>query len=51
MKALFDSNVIVSALIETHPCHLKAIKWFTKVKEKEIIGVMSAHSLAEVYSL
>ena len=50
MKALFDSNVIVSALVETHPFHLKAIKWLTKVKEKEIIGVMSAHSIAEVYS-
>jgi len=50
MKALFDSNVLVSALVETHPFHLRAIKWLTKAKEKEISGVISAHSLAEVYS-
>lgn len=50
MKALFDSNVLVSALVETHPFHIKAIKWLTRVKDKEISGVISAHTLAEVYS-
>jgi len=50
MKALFDSNVLVSALVETHPFHLKAIKWLTEVKENKITGVISAHSLAEIYS-
>lgn len=50
MKALFDSNVLVSALVETHPFHIKAISWLTKVKQKEINGIIRAHSLAEVYS-
>ena len=50
MRAFFDTNVVVSALVESHPFHARGIKWLTKVKEKEVIGLMSTHSLAEVYS-
>ena len=51
MKVLFDTNVLIAAMIETHPYHSKAILWLKKAKEKEILGVMSAHTLAELYSI
>jgi predicted nucleic acid-binding protein len=51
MKVLFDTNVAIAALVETHPNHSKAFPWLRKAKEKEIDSVIGAHSLAEIYSI
>ena len=50
MKALFDTNTLIAALIETHPHHSRAWPWLQKAKQKDITALMGAHSLAEVYS-
>lgn len=51
MKVLFDTNVSIAALVETHPNHAKAFPWLKRAKENEIIGIVGAHSLAEIYSV
>jgi predicted nucleic acid-binding protein len=50
MKALFDTNTLIAALVETHPHHSRALPWLQKAKQKDITALMGAHSLAEVYS-
>jgi len=51
MRVLFDTNVAIAALIETHPNHSKAFPWLRKAEQNEIDGVIGAHSLAEIYSI
>jgi predicted nucleic acid-binding protein len=51
MKVLFDTNVLIAAMIETHSRHSEAIQWLIKTKEKKVTGVISAHTLAELYSV
>ena len=51
MKVLFDTNVLIAAMIATHPKHAIALPWLAKVKHNEITGVIGAHSLAELYSV
>ena len=50
MKALFDTNTIVAALVKAHPHHARALPWLKKAQQADIIAFMAAHSLAEVYS-
>jgi len=50
MKTLFDTNTLVAALVETHPHHPRAWPWLIKAKQKDVIGLMGTHSLAEIYS-
>ena len=50
MKVLFDSNVIIAALIETHPQHSSAWPWLQKARRKDIEAMIAAHSLAEIYA-
>jgi predicted nucleic acid-binding protein len=50
MKVHFDTNMLVAALVETHPHHSRALPWLIKAKQKDITGLMGAHSLAEIYS-
>lgn len=51
MKVLFDSSVIIAAIVESHPRHLQALPWLQKVKKKILEGVISSHSLIEIYSV
>ena len=50
MKIVFDTNVIVSALIVSHPLNSSTVDWFKKVVSGEVKGIISDHSLAELYS-
>lgn len=50
MKTLFDTNMLIAALIETHPHHSRAWPWLQKARRKDIVALVGAHSLAEVYS-
>lgn len=50
MKVLLDTNLLIAAIVETHPHHPKASPWLVKIKNKEADGIVGAHSLAEVYS-
>ncbi|QTA90041.1 PIN domain-containing protein [Desulfonema magnum] len=51
MKILPDTSVLVAAMVESHPIHSKALPWLEKVKNKNYIGVVAAHSLAELYAI
>lgn len=51
MKVFFDTSVLVAAIIEAHPKHVNALPWLQKVREKDIDGVISAHTLLELYSI
>ena len=49
MKVLLDTSVLVAALVEPHPEHLRALPWFSKGKSTEL--VISSHSIAELYAV
>jgi len=35
MKTLFDTSVIIAALVESHPMHGRAFPWLKRAKEKQ----------------
>ena len=49
MKVLFDTSVIVAATIEAHPKHKVSLPWLQKVKKGEVEGIISSHTLIELY--
>jgi len=51
MKILFDTSVIVSALIESHPSHERAFPWLKKARAKEYDLIVAAHTIAELYAV
>ena len=51
MNYLFDSSVLITANVQTHPKHLDALGWLKKAKFKEIGGFVASHSLLEAYSV
>ena len=51
MKLLLDTSVLVAAMVDSHPAHERALPWLQKVKNGTHTGFISAHSLAELYSI
>jgi predicted nucleic acid-binding protein len=51
VKVLFDTSVLVAAMVEAHPRHSGAASWLKRAKAGEIEFLMSSHSLAELYSV
>ena len=51
MRILFDTSVIVAALIEDHPKHPNALPWLSKAKSQEYEFIVSSHTLAELYAV
>lgn len=51
MKALFDTSVLVAALLQAHPRHARALPWLRRAKAREIELFVSSHSLAELYAI
>jgi len=51
MKVLFDTSVLVAALLDSHPHHARAFPWLAKAKRKEIEGFIGLHTLAESYAI
>ncbi|MCB1178840.1 MAG: PIN domain-containing protein [Leptospiraceae bacterium] len=50
-RYFFDTSVLVSSLVKSHPFHHRAFPFFEQVFKKEIIGIISSHILAELYSV
>lgn len=50
MRLLFDTSTLIAALVEAHPAHPVAYPWLRSVKDGRHVGLLSAHSLAELYS-
>ena len=49
MKVLFDTSVLIAALVRPHPFHKQAFPWLKQAHEKEIEFIVSAYTLAELY--
>ncbi|NES87135.1 MAG: type II toxin-antitoxin system VapC family toxin [Moorea sp. SIO2B7] len=51
VKVLFDTSVLVAAFVRVHPKHISCTEWWQKVTTGEIKGIISNHTLAELYSV
>jgi predicted nucleic acid-binding protein len=51
MKVLLDTNVLVAALVREHPHHGDALPWLQRIIRNDVVGAVSVHSLAEVYTV
>lgn len=51
MRILFDTSVLVAAMVRTHPAHAVAVTWLQKSKSGTHTGLVAAHSLAELYAV
>lgn len=51
MRILLDTSTLIAAMVEGHPAHTLALPWLQRVKAKTDIGLVAAHSLAELYAI
>jgi len=51
MKILFDTSVLVAALVESHPMHKRAFPWLKQAIAKEFDMIVAAHTIAELYAV
>lgn len=51
MSVLFDTSVLVAAMVENHERHDETLPWLQRVQEGALVGWVSAHSLAETYAV
>lgn len=51
MKILFDTSVLVAAIVEVHPMHPQALKWLQRAKAGEFDIIVASHTLAELYAI
>jgi len=51
MKILFDTSVVIAAMIEPHPMHSFAFPWLKRAKSKEFQLFIACHTLAETYAV
>jgi predicted nucleic acid-binding protein len=50
MKTLFDTSVLVAAMVSTHQHHGRAAPWLQRAHAGEFAWFVAAHSLAECYA-
>jgi predicted nucleic acid-binding protein len=51
MKILFDTSVLVAALVESHPMHSRAFPWLKRARAKEFDLIVASHTIAELYAV
>ena len=51
MKTLFDTSVIIAALVESHPMHGRAFPRLKQAKEKQFELFVASLTLAELYAV
>jgi len=51
MKALFDTSLIISGIVESHPMHAKCLPWLQLAKAGEVEAIIVSHTLAETYAV
>lgn len=51
MRALFDTSVLVAAMVTAHPMHDRARPWLARAKDGRCDLALAAHSLAEAYAV
>ena len=47
MRVLFDTSVLVAALVEAHDRHARAFPWLQRARAAEVQGLIAMHSMAE----
>ena len=50
MRTLLDTSALFAALIDSHEFHHRALPWLRTVQRQEIHGIVSTHTLAELYA-
>lgn len=51
MRVLFDTSVLVAALVQSHPHHDRSLPWLQRAQGGEITFLVAGHTLAELYSV
>lgn len=51
VKVLFDTSVLVAALVVSHPQHAICFPRLKAAESKQVEGFISTHTLAETYSV
>jgi predicted nucleic acid-binding protein len=51
MKTLFDTSVLVAAIVEPHPMHSRALPWLQRAKAGDFAFFVASHTLAELYAV
>ena len=51
MKTLFDTSIIVSGIVESHPRHSKCLPWLQRAKADDFECIVVSHTLAETYAV
>jgi predicted nucleic acid-binding protein len=51
MKTLFDTSVIIAALVEAHPMHQRAFPWLKQAKANDFELIVAGHTVAELYAV
>jgi predicted nucleic acid-binding protein len=51
MRVLFDTSVLVAAMLQAHPQHALAFPWLDRGRRGALTFLVAAHSLAEVYAV
>lgn len=48
---VFDTAVLVAAMVQSHTFHARAFPWLARVKRGELEGAVASHTLAELYAV
>lgn len=51
LRTLFDTSVLIAAFEVNHPKHQICLPWLQQVQSMEKTGIISTHSLAEIYGV
>ena len=51
MKILFDTSVLVAAIVEAHPMHTSALPLLQRAKTEKVTFFVASHTLAELYAV
>jgi predicted nucleic acid-binding protein len=51
MKTVFDTSIIVSGIVESHPMHAKCLPWLQRAKAGDFECILVSHTLAETYAV
>jgi predicted nucleic acid-binding protein len=51
VRVLFDTSAIIPGLVNEHANHLICLPYLNQAKSGQIKGLLSTHSLAELYSV
>lgn len=50
-KVLFDTSVLVAALVRAHGSHRRCLKWLQKVRSRKYQGYIASHTIAELFAV